>query len=97
MVQNLKPFQKEEVSSQFSKFKTKLIEKNEPLKFASAKRYFSCQFNRKLKKQTTVNIQLNNYKSELAHLLKKRSLPKDFRDLYCTRAQFKLLKAFPMA
>ncbi len=81
VVQNLKPFQKEEVSSQFSKFKTKLIEKNEPLKFASAKRYFSCQFNWKLKKQTTVNIQLNNHKSELAHLLKKRSLPKDFRDL----------------
>jgi hypothetical protein len=82
VVQNLKPFKKEEVSSKFSTFKTALIEKNEPRKFASAKKgYFSYQFNRKLQKQTTVNLQLNNHKSELAHLLKKRSLPKDFRDL----------------
>jgi len=81
VVQQLKQFQKENVSSKFSTFKKELIEKNEPLKFASAKGYFFGQFNRKLEEKTTVNIQLNNHKSELAHILKERELPKDFRDL----------------
>ncbi len=76
-------FHKEYILSKFSEFKKDLIEKNEPLKFASAKEYFATQFNRKLRKQTEnkVNIQLNNHKSELARLLKNRALPKDFQNL----------------
>ncbi|MEN8216521.1 MAG: hypothetical protein ABFS56_09115 [Pseudomonadota bacterium] len=71
--------EKEKILSKFSEFKKELI--NEPLKFASAKGYFATQFNRELKKQTKVNIQLNNHKSELARILKERGIPKDFRDL----------------
>jgi hypothetical protein len=81
IVQKLNQFQKEDVLSKFSKFKKELIEKKEPLKFASAKSYFSYQFNQKLKKQIQVNIQLNNHKAELARILKERELPKDFQDL----------------
>jgi hypothetical protein len=69
------------ILSEFSKFQKELIDKNEPLKFASAKGYFATQFNHKLKKQTGVNIQLNNHKSELARILKERGIPKDFRNL----------------
>jgi predicted nucleic acid-binding protein len=81
IVNKLNKIEKEYILSKFSEFKKDLIEKNEALKFASAKLYFASQFNRKLKKQTKVNIQLNNHKSELARILKGKELPKDFQDL----------------
>ena len=71
----------EEILSKFSDFKQKRIEKKDTQKFASAKTYFSCQFNRRLKKQAKVNIQLNNQKYELASILKENGLSKDFQDL----------------
>ncbi len=81
IVQSLDQFQTEDVLSKFSEFKQELVEKNEPLKYASAKGYFSYQFNQRLEKQVKVNIQINNHKSELAHILKKRGLSQDFQDL----------------
>ncbi|WP_069472409.1 DUF4435 domain-containing protein [Candidatus Marithrix sp. Canyon 246] len=82
ILQKLNQFQKDQILSKFLEFKKELIENNEALKFASAKLYFASQFNRKLKKQTQVNIQLNNHKSELARILKEKQLPKDFQDLF---------------
>ena len=81
ILNKLNKFDKDRILSKFSEFKKDLIEKNEALKFASAKLYFASQFNRNLKKQTKVNIQLNNHKSELARILKNQELPKDFQDL----------------
>jgi len=74
----------EEILSKFSAFQKQIIERNEPLKFASAKTYFSCQFNRKLEEKTKVNLQLNKHKDQLAYILKERWYPnfaRDFQDL----------------
>ncbi len=51
-------------------------------KFASAKTYFASQFNRRLKADYEVSLQLNNHKSELAMILKDHPpLPNDFNEL----------------
>lgn len=80
-VYKLKQFPQKCVLFNFILFKNILLEKNETQKFASAKEYFAYQFNRKIKKYTKVDIQLNNHKSELARILKIGGLPKEFRDL----------------
>jgi len=51
-------------------------------KFVSAKEYFASQFNKRLKADYGVNLQLNNHKSELARILKVHPpLPSDFNKL----------------
>lgn len=68
------------VSTKFNEFK-KLVN-GEGLKFASAKDYFAPQFRVHLHKLCNVNnIQINNHKSELARILKKK-LPFEFEQLY---------------
>ena len=75
--------QQEALSLKFFAFKKEIIEKKETQKFASAKKYLSSQLNMKLKEtfEIDASIELNNYKSELARILKEKGLPKDFQDL----------------
>lgn len=84
IVQQIKQFQKEDdISSKFSVFQKGLIKQNKPLKFASAKGYFFYQFYLKLKELTDNKVRIakvDNYKSELARIL-KRELPHEFYDL----------------
>jgi len=75
----LNGFPENDVTYQFNCFKSFITQNNCTHKFASAKEYFSYQFNRHLKRKN-VDIQLNNHKSELAKLLKEY-LPDDFRHL----------------
>jgi Protein of unknown function (DUF4435) len=69
----------EQISQTFDCYKNLVGENG--LKFASAKDYFATQFNIHLKNLYKVNIQINNHKSELARILKKR-LPAEFKQLH---------------
>jgi hypothetical protein len=70
----------EQISQTFVCYKN--LVRGNGLKFASAKDYFATQFNRRLKESCKVdNIQINNHKSELARILKKR-LPAEFKQLH---------------
>lgn len=75
--------QQKALSLKFLAFKKDIIEKKETQKFASAKQYLSTQLNMKLREtfEIQASIELNNYKSELARILKEKGLPKDFQDL----------------
>jgi hypothetical protein len=75
--------QQKALSLKFLAFKKDIIEKKETQKFASAKQYLSTQLNMKLREtfEIPASIELNNYKSELARILKEKGLPKDFQDL----------------
>jgi len=50
-------------------------------KYASAKAYFSYQFNLAIKSHCNVNLQINNNKPLLARILKYQPLHQDFKDL----------------
>jgi hypothetical protein len=81
LIDKLKVIEQGVVKSQFQYYEQNVNSVSEVHKFASAKKYFAYHFNKKLKENTDVNIQLNNHKSELARILKNQVLPKDFRDL----------------
>lgn len=67
-----------QISEQFASYKK--VVNDDGLKFASAKDYFAAQFNRRLKNSYNTDLNLNNYKSELARILKGK-LPAEFAKL----------------
>jgi hypothetical protein len=70
-----------DVDSKFSEFHNSIICNNSVHKFASAKTYFSYQFNKTLKNRTGVEIQLNSHKTELERILKGFNLHSEFDEL----------------
>ena len=69
VLDKLKHFSSADVRSALSRFESMIREDKSVQKFASAKLYFSYQFNRQMKKKN-VDIQFNRHKSELAKILK---------------------------
>jgi len=77
LLNRLNDFPKNDVICQFNCFESFIRQSNSTQKFASAKLYFSYQFNQYLKRKH-IDIQLNNHKSELSKILKEY-LPYDFK------------------
>lgn len=81
IIEKLHKYSRQTVLSKFSHYKQKITDKNEALKFASAKKYFFTLFHKQIKQHTTVNISLKYHTFDLALLLKKNGVQQDFIDL----------------
>lgn len=76
----LSHFPTDSVKNEFQSFKNFTMQSypDNIQKFASAKTYFATQFNRSLKTDYSVDLQINNHKQDLARILKVLPFPADF-------------------
>lgn len=73
---------KENIIQKLEEFKSFINESEENThKFASGKLYASYNFNLKIQEACEVNLQITQYKAELARILKEKGLPNDFNEL----------------
>ncbi len=82
LLQKLSSYTTELVLDKFSESRTYTSGSNDIThKFASAKTYFSCQFNLNIEKSCGANLQINNHKASLARISKEIGIPKEFNKL----------------
>ncbi len=78
----LNQFPQDEVKSKFQEYESFIRVNNGVQKFASAKTYFSYQFNQYLQKSMNgLNLRIDEYKDDLARILKQSELSLDFQRL----------------